>query len=60
VLGEQETNTTVTTPATTAAPTRRLATTGAGSVPLLVGLGILLTAVGLGLLVGEYVGRPIE
>jgi hypothetical protein len=56
VLGEQETNTSV----ATAAPTGRLATTGAGSVPLLIGLGILLTAVGLGLLVGEYVGRVAD
>lgn len=57
VLGESETN-----PALvgTGATSGRLAGTGAGSVPLLVGVGVVLTAVGLALLVGEHVGRPAD
>jgi hypothetical protein len=37
-----------------------LARTGSNSLPLLVGLGLALSIVGLGLLVGEYVARPAD
>ena len=35
-----------------------LAKTGGAAIPLVVGLGVLLTVLGFGLVVGEYVARP--